>query len=134
MKTYLGIPGTGDVPAAVSVVGDGSRKLEGDFGWGKGNPKGRALAQAILADHLGDAARAVPYVSRFMWRTVATWNPATPFQLTGEQIDAMMVEMRETDTLAMRAKMMVGQEQAPVANEAGIGPGGTPFSPIKQKG
>lgn len=132
VKTYMGIPASPGVPAAVSVVGDGSRKLAGDFAWGKNQPKGGDLALAILRDHVGEP-EATRYYRRFMWRTVVNWDKDRPFTLTGEEIDAVLAEIRETDKGIAGQRSKVLQEPAPIAREGGIGPGGVPFSPIEKK-
>ena len=61
------------------------------FEWTYEGDGPRQLALALLADHLGDAPRALALTERFMRAVVAELDNA--WQLTGEEIDRALREL-----------------------------------------
>lgn len=67
----------------------------GGFTWGGRGPGDLQLALALLADALGDDARAKALAPRFRWAVVAKWQPHEPWSLTAEHV-RMLAEAIET--------------------------------------
>ena len=62
-----------------------------DFEWSYEGPEPAQLALALLAEHLGDDARAKRLYDGFMKRVVA--NFGNEWEMTGADIDAALEEM-----------------------------------------
>lgn len=131
MRVINGACGVDGAPAVVLLMIDAKPQvLSGDFGWGKGNPKGAALAKAILTGMGLDEQRAIRLHRRFLWRVIVNWSGDKPFTITGEEVAAVVAEIEATESLAAN----VQPERPPVAHEGGIGVGGVAFSEIENKG
>lgn len=117
MKTYFGIPGD---PAVVMVADmAGTRRLDGDFAWGPREPRGGALALAILDEHLGDPIEARRIYRRFLWRVIAGWAAGQPWTLTSGEIDTTLEAIRDTEgdkaIAAQRAR--IATERPPIVDD-----------------
>jgi hypothetical protein len=126
VKTFFGKPG--DPPVVTVADGGKTRTLRGDWGWGRNTTRGGALAKAILVEHLGDEAEATKYYRRFMWRTLAGWDGEKPWAITGDEIDAVLADIRESEKESARMRAAVANERPPVADERGHD-----ISPIRMK-
>lgn len=67
------------------------------FNWGYGGSGPAQLALAILADHLGDDRQAVMLYQAFKWAVVAQMPIDEPWELTSEEIDMALREMKEDE-------------------------------------
>ena len=65
---------------------DMRRYSENGFEWTYEGPESRQLALAILADHLGDANRALSLVEPFMREVVANFD--NTWEMTGDDVTA----------------------------------------------
>jgi hypothetical protein len=65
------------------------------FAWGYGGSGPAQLALAILADHLGDDARAARLHQRFKWRAIGPLNGDAGFVLTGKEVAAHVAALDE---------------------------------------
>ena len=65
---------------------DMRRYSENGFEWTYEGPESRQLALAILADHLGDANRALSLVEPFMREVVANFD--NTWEMTGDDVAA----------------------------------------------
>ena len=92
---------------AVSVTVDGRRlnprfdlwnHSPTGFEWGYGGSGPAQLALAILADHCQDDEQALNFYQRFKWAMVARF-PHRSWLLTGEQIDLLLLGLREAEPL-----------------------------------
>jgi len=63
------------------------------FAWGYSGSGPAQLALAILADHLGDDAKAVKLHHQFKFRVIAQLDIDKPFALTAREIDRTLAEM-----------------------------------------
>lgn len=96
MKLYEG--GRGLSGAVVTVDGaplahrDDIRRFSREFEWTYEGDGPRQLALALLADHLGDAARALALVEPFMREVVANLDNA--WALTSAEIDAALAALK----------------------------------------
>ena len=91
MKTYAGDRTIDGI--VVTVDGepldqrlDMRRYSENGFEWTYEGPESRQLALAILADHLGDANRALSLVEPFMREVVANFD--NTWEMTGDDVAA----------------------------------------------
>ena len=67
---------------------DVRRYSENGFEWTYEGPESRQLALAILADHLGDADRALALVEPFMRDVVANFD--NTWEMTGDDVAAVI--------------------------------------------
>lgn len=132
-KIYSGIPGT---PTVVLVLTEGAAAplSGGPFCWGKQSDpetagRAQALARAILKDALGAAGiqKAPRYATRFMWRTIKTWDAAQPFQITADEVLACIRDIEGVEQEMAGKRSGVALETGPRVSDGGRGPGGVPF-------
>lgn len=143
MKIYMGVPGE---PPIITVTDPQHSALldGGPFGWGQTlvgtiaipDNRGAALAKAILADYLGDPDQAAALARRFQHRMIVVLAAAKPWKITSTEIDRVLADMQAVadDPDVRRARLLVNQALAPVADERGIGFNGQALSPVEKKG
>ena len=73
---------------------DMRRYSENGFEWTYEGPESRQLALAILADHLGDANRALSLVEPFMREVVANFD--NTWEMTGDDVTAAIEAFAST--------------------------------------
>ena len=73
---------------------DMRRYSENGFEWTYEGPESRQLALAILADHLGDANRALSLVEPFMREVVANFD--NTWEMTGDDVAAAIEAFAST--------------------------------------
>lgn len=64
---------------------------DGDYEWAYEGDEPRQLALAILADHTGDAARALDYCEPFMREIIANFD--NDWEFTSDDIDEALAEL-----------------------------------------
>jgi hypothetical protein len=68
------------------------------FEWGYCGSGPAQLALAILADHCGNACKALNFYQRFKWSVIAGL-PYRSWALTSEEIDEVLQTLREAEPL-----------------------------------
>src|SRR5882672_7543125 len=127
MSTYAGIPG---VPAVVVVLGaDAPVPLPGGpFAWGKTAPHGAAMAlsRALLRHALGPMGvlKADRMATRFLWRTIRTWQGDQPFQISQAEVLAHVEDIEETARQMEPVRQRAMLERGEVVSDRGAGIGG----------
>lgn len=97
MKTYTGERGI----RGIQVLIDGETSLpprydlkkvsDNGFEWTYEGDEPAQLALALLADHLGDDAKALRYYEAFMYEVVAYFE--NDWRISGEEIDQALVQL-----------------------------------------
>ena len=98
MKTYSGARTIDGILVTVDGARlderfDLKRHVDSWFEWGYPGDAPRQLALALLADHLGDGARALELTDPFMTTVVAALD--NEWELTGEDIDRALAQLAD---------------------------------------
>ncbi len=132
---YWGVPGSfrvmvteGGANKALDPRLDLARHCIEGFHWGSKWTGCSQLALALLANAMGDDRQALRLHQRFKYRTITGWERDAPWQITRDDILAVVTEIEEAerDPQIVAERRRVDREKPPVATEIGPGVGGSP--------